>query len=85
MEISNINELYDVLYNTGPVYGYYTSEKSAHLIVITGVDVERNIVYTNNPWGVKGTQSFEEFQTGVAKKWYQSNQGLKFDAIYLIN
>ena len=83
MEISNINELYDVLCNNGPVYGYYKSNDSAHLIVITGVDVEKNIVYTNNPWGVKGVQSFEEFQNGVARKWYHTNKEYKFEAIYL--
>ena len=43
----------------GPVYGYYfnAASSSAHFVVITGVDVNNNQVYTNNPWGIKGKQT----------------------------
>ena len=85
VEINSINELYDVLSNNGPVYGLYNCDSSTHLIVITGVYVDNNLVYTNNPWGIEGKQSFEAFQKGIAKRWWQSDDGLVFDAIYLIN
>ena len=57
-----------MLYNYGPLYasyGYYIDEqrKSGHAIVITGVDLYSGIIYTNNPWGVSGTQSYNEFIT----------------------
>ena len=82
--IDSIEDLYDFLYNKGPVYGYYASSTGAHLIVVTGVDVKKNKVYTNNPWGVKGEQTFKDFQNGVARKSNQSNQGLVFKHIYLV-
>lgn len=82
--INSISDLYDVLLKNGPVYGLYNSDSSSHLIVITGVDVDNDLVFTNNPWGVKGKQSFEAFQSGVAHRWWQSNQELVFDAVYLI-
>ena len=85
--IKSIEDLYDFLHDKGPVYGYYlnSNSNSAHLIVVTGVDVKKNKVYTNNPWGVKGDQTFKDFQNGVARKFNQSNQGLVFKHIYLIN
>ena len=46
--------------------------------------VYKDKVYTNNPWGAKGSQSFDSFINGVAKKWYQDGQGLKFNCIYLM-
>jgi len=55
--------LYDLLIEHGPLYGFYETE-AGHYIVITGVDVTNSIVYTNNPWGVKGEQSLEEFKNG---------------------
>lgn len=79
-----IEDLYDFLYNEGPVYGYYASSTGAHLIVVTGVDVKKNKVYTNNPWGIKGEQTFNDFKKGVARKSNQSNQGLVFKHIYLV-
>jgi len=33
--------------------------------VVTGVDLYNQTVSTNNPWGISGEQSFEEFQNGV--------------------
>ncbi|MBR3137012.1 MAG: hypothetical protein IKG32_08385 [Clostridia bacterium] len=48
------------------MYAYYSGESSSHLVVITGVNVTKNIVYTNNPWGIKGEQSFDEFLHGFA-------------------
>ena len=74
----------NILLNNGPVYGYYASSDSAHLIIVTGVNVNKNRVYTNNPWGVKGEQTFEKFKKGVAKKFYHSGQDLVFKHIYLV-
>lgn len=55
-----------MLYEYGPLYasyGHYVfgARKSGHAIVITGVDLYNQVIYTNNPWGVSGTQSYNEF------------------------
>ena len=64
--VSSIADLYVSLVNNGPVYGYYVSNdgKDAHLIVVTGVEVANNLIYSNNPWGYQGKQTFDEFQQG---------------------
>ena len=66
--ISSIDDLYYYLAQHGPMYAYYrrSSGGSAHLIVITGVDLTNGIVYTNNPWGIYGKQSYEDFLNGFA-------------------
>lgn len=48
------------------MYAYYCAENniSAHLVVVTGVDLLNRVVYTNNPWGVGGPQSYNEFLNG---------------------
>ena len=84
INVENINDLYDALNENGPLYAYYSSKKVAHLVVVTGVDVDKGIVYTNNPWGVRGEQSFSEFQSGVAKRWYEFGLGLKLEYIFLV-
>ena len=88
--ISSINDLYYLVRGRGPVYAYYHNGKkgekeSAHLVVVTGVDLDKGFVYTNNPWGVSGKQTFKQFKNGVAKHWYHSDIGLKFKHVYLIN
>ncbi len=50
----------------GPIYAYYNDKDSAHLIVVTGFDYFNDIVYTNNPWGNTGEQTYNEFQNGFA-------------------
>jgi hypothetical protein len=84
--IDRIYDLYDLLVQNGPLYGYYANDSntSAHLIVITGVDTVKNIVYTNNPWGVRGEQQFEDFLDGVAREGNQSSQGLHFKWAYVV-
>ena len=84
IKIDSITSLYDLVVENGPVYAYYANSDSAHLVVVTGVSVYKDKVYTNNPWGAKGSQSFDSFINGVAKKWYQDGQGLKFNYIYLM-
>ena len=84
-KINNIDDLYNMLVDNGPIYACYSAQRSAHLVVVTGVDPNKDIVYTNNPWGIKGSQSFNEFKSGVAKKWWQSSQNLSLYCIYLID
>ena len=48
----------------GPLYGYYSDEDNAHLVLITGINRWNNTVNSNNPWGTSGSQTFEEFQQG---------------------
>ena len=62
---SNMGDLYYALQN-GPVYGYYAGTESAHLVVITGVNLFRREVYTNNPWGIAGVQKYEDFLKSFA-------------------
>lgn len=84
-EIDNIQNLYSIIVENGPVYARYANSKGeGHAIVITGVSVYKNKVYTNNPWGKKGSQSYNDFLSGVAKKWYQGGQGFTLDRIYIL-
>ena len=46
----------------GPFMAVYVNDEiEAHVVVVTGVDVEKNLVYTNNSMGFQGAQSYEEF------------------------
>ena len=74
--------------NNGPIeasYGQYENGErvSGHSIVITGVDVINGIVYTNNPWGIRGEQSHEEFIEIFAGG--QTDQGWKLDRCYYLD
>ena len=67
----------------GPVYAYYWGEDAVHMVLITGIDRWNNTIYTNNPWGISGSQSFEEFQQGflgMPNEWDCS-----FNCIFTIN
>jgi len=78
----DIGSIYSIreLLESGPVYGYYNGEietngariPDAHLIVVTGVDVNNDIIYTNNPWGYSGEQTFEEFMHGFYMSPYEN-------------
>lgn len=60
---ADIYDLYVIL-KSGPVYAYYCTPGfggTAHLVVVTGVDVSANIVYVNNPWGYAGSQQYWDF------------------------
>ena len=52
--INDIYKLHTALVNNGPIYAYYGGSKGAHLIVVTGVDILKGTVSTNNPWGYSG-------------------------------
>ena len=64
-------DLYEILRENGPVYAKYVDysdkwNKDTHLVVVTGVNIPTKTVYTNNPWGKKGAQSFDAFLSGIA-------------------
>ena len=66
-DIHSIEDLYNALLIHGPIYGcYYEEGIISHMVVITGVNLTEGIVYTNNPWGVYGAQSFQAFLKGFA-------------------
>ena len=70
VKINRILDLF-LLLQDGPVYAYYWSGKpksGAHLVVVTGVNVLDGTVYTNNPWGISGEQSFNDFLNGFLGK-----------------
>ena len=64
--IENINDLYKAVVNRGPLYAYYGGDSGAHLVVVTGVNLTKGMVYTNNPWGISGEQTYSEFLNGFA-------------------
>jgi hypothetical protein len=54
----------------GPLYARYASSTVAHILVVTGaVSAEGHIslVTTNNPWGDKNIQTFDEFINGFPR------------------
>ncbi len=62
-KITNIRTIHTKL-QQGPLYAYYKSptvKGRAHLVVVTGVNCFTEEVYTNNPHGICGQQSFNEF------------------------
>ena len=69
--VDTIAELYTLLNDYGPLYALYfdarAESKTSHMVLITGVNITTNTVYTNNPWGPPaGKQTFDEFLTGIA-------------------
>lgn len=65
--INTLYDLYSTLVKNGPIYGYYKGENvDAHLIVITGVNLTKGTVHTNNPWNFIGEQTYSDFLTGFA-------------------
>ena len=54
------------------------------MVIVTGVDLNEGIIYTNNPWGVQGRQTFEEFQDCFATKWYHSEPEMDLEYVVVI-
>jgi len=56
-------DLYVVLGESGPVYGHYHSELGgSHLILVTGVNLTKGLVYTNDPaYPIPGEQTYDDF------------------------
>ena len=77
-DVNSIHDIYCLLSSSGhPVYAYYgcsyvnelgETQTSAHLVLIVGVACSKDIVYTNNPWGIRGEQSFADFLAGFAHR-----------------
>ena len=65
IDIDNIVALYGILADNGPVYARYYNAGAAtgHLVVVTGVNLYSGVVYTNNPWGVRGKPNKREGST----------------------
>ena len=40
---------------------YYNDVLGGHVVLVTGVDINNNVIYTNNPMGYQGAQSFIDF------------------------
>ena len=48
----------------GPIYACYlanaaSGEQVGHLVVVTGVDIWNDRVYTDNPWGCKDIKNLK--------------------------
>lgn len=71
LHLKTKRELYEALRKYGPLYAEYdrfdkNGERiEGHAIVVTGIDLIGGYIYTNNPWGVRGRQSFEEFEKSL--------------------
>ena len=70
-DIETFMELALHLKENGPIYAVYHSVNPnedgipyGHVVIVTGVDYGNNRVYTNNPWGHQGFQSYEDFLCG---------------------
>ena len=72
-----LDELYSLLLKKGPVYAYYSGSSGAHLVVITGVNLTKGMVYTNNPWWISGKQTYEDFMKGFL------GRPLDYDATFI--
>ena len=66
ISITNILELYALLDNNGPLYAFHKGNGGSHLVVVTGINLYNRKIYTNNPHGVYGIQSYEDFLSGYA-------------------
>ena len=62
IEVDSIETLYDALQD-GPVYAFYRELDSSvgHLVLVTGVSLKHNVVFTNNPNDCQDYQEFIEF------------------------
>ena len=82
---NSIEDLYKILLNNGPVYAAYNIPWTirGHIVLITGVDINRNYVYTNNPWGVTGTQKYSDFLCGFEGGEYIVDSRYQLYGIYI--
>ena len=82
--INSIEDLYEALSKGYPLYASYGAykdgERSGHGIIVTGVSLTTGLVYTNNPWGIRGVQTFEEFLTGLP-----TNSAFDLETCYYLN
>ena len=83
--VGEVASIYWTLAEHGPVYAYYAGEGVAHLVVVTGVNAITGRVYTNNPWKVRGDQTFNAFLSGVATKVHQNTPKMTFQYLLTVN
>ncbi|MBR6208399.1 MAG: hypothetical protein IKQ69_05325, partial [Oscillospiraceae bacterium] len=83
-DMNSIEDLFELLIDQGPVYAAYKIPRSSkgHIVLVTGVDIEANRVYTNNPWHVKGVQSFSGFQNDFCPGQSSYDSRFQLYAIY---
>ena len=76
-------KLHGPLYATYGQYDQNGNRISGHAVVITGIDFTTNRIYTNNPWGMSGIQSYNEFLSIF--EGADVNVGWKLDGCYYLN
>lgn len=83
-DMNTIEDLYGLLQDNGPVYAAYKIPGTfkGHIVLVTGVDVEANRVYTNNPWNVIGVQTFSDFLSDFCPGTYLYDSRYQLYAIY---
>ena len=73
-QIDSFSKLEKVI-ASNPAYAYYANNKNvAHLIVVTGVASapgHDELVTTNNPWGEKNIQTYDDFKAGIPGDGYK--------------
>ena len=85
-KITNIETLHNYVYNYGPLYAAYSNYAnvfSGHVVLVTGIDLETGIVYTNNPWDCQGAQSFEDFMNGFVNTLGETVTGYGLKGVYI--
>lgn len=81
----NISSIAFSLKIHGPLYARYKNindSSDGHLVVITGIDLNSGRIYTNNPWGIYGDQTYDEFKSGFAGS---ENNSYILDRIYIMD
>ena len=59
---NGIEDIFRMLLRYGPLYANYNGKKSGHSVVVTGVDLAKGLIYTNNSNGSHyGVQTYYEF------------------------
>ena len=79
--VRNLDDLYCWV-QEGPIYASYRHvDGRAHMVVICGVSYEEGLVYTCNPWGIHGVQTFDEFLNHpTGNKW--QTWGWNLECVY---
>lgn len=72
LAVPDPENIYQLLVMYGPAYVTYGrydpdnhsiyNRNSGHIVVLTGIDLESDTLYTNNPWGIHGNQNWGEFE-----------------------
>jgi len=61
----SVDSFYDIAFAVidAPVYATYNTPNSniGHMVVVTGVDFKNKTIFVNNPWGISGGLSYDDF------------------------